>query len=205
MGIQEDERLDMDADESLLELLAVDLDTHFEQLVFRYERGLSAFMQRHTGNRQLAEDIVQEAFIRAYARLQCYPQYRIRSLKLRPWLYKVTLNVFYGYLRVSRVQEVPLAETETEDNYFLDTVNDDWHDQPDLALEQKEGLDRLGACVASLPLPFREAVNLYYFAELSYRAIAAVLNLPLGTVKSAIHRGTRLLRQALQQQESEVK
>jgi RNA polymerase sigma-70 factor (ECF subfamily) len=194
----------MDAqDDSLPGLLATDLDAHFEHLVLSYQHGLHAFALRHTGSPQLAEDIVQEAFMRAYSTLQNYPPYRIGTLKLRPWLYKITLNVFYGHLRSSRLQELPLDGTEGSP--MLEAIDEDWLNQPELVIENKEWLGKLEAGVARLPLPFRELVNLYYFEELSYREITEVLNLPLGTVKSGIHRGTRLLRQALQTQESEVK
>jgi RNA polymerase sigma-70 factor (ECF subfamily) len=194
----------MDAqDDSLPELLASDLDAYFEHLVLRHQHGLHAFAQRHTGNPQLAEDIVQEAFMRAYSTLQNYPAQRISTLKLKPWLYKITLNVFYGHLRSSRLQELPLEGTEG--NLMLEAIDDDWLNQPEQVIENKEGLHKLEVGVARLPLPFRELVNLYYFEELSYREIAEILNLPPGTVKSGIHRGTRLLRQTLQTQESEVK
>jgi RNA polymerase sigma-70 factor (ECF subfamily) len=171
--------------------------------VLRYQHGLHAFAQRHTGNSQLAEDIVQEAFMRAYSTLQNYPVQRISTLKLRPWLYKITLNVFYGHLRSSRLQELPFEDTEG--NLMLEAIDEDWLNQPERVIENKEGLRKLEVGVARLPLPFRELVNLYYFEELSYREIAEVLNLPPGTVKSGIYRGTRLLRQTLQTQGSEVK
>ncbi len=184
-------------------LLAADLDAHFEHLVLRYQHGLHAFALRRTGSSQLAEDIVQEAFMRAYSTLQNYPMQRIATLKLRPWLYKITLNVFYGHLRSARLQELPLDGTEGTP--MQETVDNDWLSQPELVIENKEWLRKLEVDVAHLPLPFRELVNLYYFEDLSYREIAEILNLPPDTVKSGIHRGTRLLRQALQTQESEVK
>ena len=81
----------MDAgDSQIVALLATDLKRSYERLVSTYWHRLRAFILRQVGSPQDAEDIVQEAFVRAYYALEVYPEQRIMALKLRPWLYKIT-------------------------------------------------------------------------------------------------------------------
>src|ERR1700726_138233 len=81
----------------LLDLLATDLDRHFQHLVLSTQQRLFVFALRQTGSPQDAEDIVQETFIRAYHALTDYPAERIRIMKFQSWLYKIALNIFYRY------------------------------------------------------------------------------------------------------------
>ncbi len=181
--------------EQLVELadrLATDLDRHFPQLVLSTQQRLYTFALRQTDSRQDAEDIVQEAFIRAYHALRTYPPDRIRLMKLLPWLYKITLHIFYRQsTNGSRLQYIPLdlseesAHCEIEDNEEM---------RPEKILEEQEDRRTLATMISRLPEHYRVAVNCYYFAELSYREIAELLQLPIGTVKSNVHRGTQLLR-----------
>lgn len=176
-------------------LLATNLNGYFGQLVLDYQHQLYTFALRHTGSVQDAEDIVQEALIRAYYALGDYPVERVRMLKLRPWLYKIVLHVYYNRVRQLKLQVVPLDAAEEN---LLD-IEGDWREQPDAAFEDAERIRDLESLVATLPDQYRTAVSLYYFEELSYREIADLLNQPMGTVKSNLHRGIRLLREALAQ------
>nr|HET6902090.1 RNA polymerase sigma factor [Ktedonobacteraceae bacterium] len=188
-----------ESDGQLSMQLAANLDRYFQQLVLTYQHRLYSFALRQCGSSQDAEDIVQESFIRAYYALGDYPPERVRFMKLQPWLYKITLNVFYARLRKDKLQFVPLDVSE--ESSVLD-IEDDWREQPDIALEDRESLRELEALVHILPEQYRETVSLYYFEELSYREIAELLNHPLGTVKSNLHRGTKLLRKTLATQKS---
>lgn len=177
-------------------LLATSVNRYFGQLVLDYQQRLYAFALRQTGCAQDAEDIVQEGLIRAYYALGDYPPERVRMLKLQPWLYKIVLHVYYNRLRQSRLHVVTLDAPE--ESNVLD-IEDDAREQPEAIFEEAERLRELESLVATLPEQYRVAVSLYYFEELSYREIAELLNQPLGTVKSNLHRGTRLLRAALAQ------
>ena len=188
-----------ESDGQLSMQLAAQLDRYYPQLVLTYQHRLYAFALRQSGSPQDAEDIVQEAFIRAYYALGDYPPERIRFMKLQAWLYKITLNVFYGRLRKNKLDFVPLDCSE--DSTFLD-IEDDWREQPATILENREGIRELEALVYTLPEQYRAAVSLYYFEDLSYREIAELLNHPIGTVKSNLHRGTKVLRQTLETQKS---
>lgn len=183
-------------------LLAADLDRHFQQVVLHYQHRLYAFALRQTGSSQDAEDIVQEAFMQAYYALASYSQQRVQTLKLQPWLYKITHNIFVSRMRRVKLQHVSLDDT---DGSIRAVLEDDMSSQPDMVLEGRESLRELESLVVTLPEQYREAVNLYYFEELSYREIAELLNQPMGTVKSNLHRGTKLLRGALMMQRSKAR
>jgi RNA polymerase sigma-70 factor, ECF subfamily len=176
----------------LVELLATNLDRYFPQLVLSTQQRLYAFALRQAGSPQDAEDIVQEAFIRAYHALKTYPAERIRLMNMQPWLYKITLHIFYRQnSNDSRIQYTPLDISE--ESIYCE-IEDNEDEQPEKVLEDKEDRRNLEALISCLPEHYRIAVSCYYFAELSYREIAELLHQPIGTIKSNVHRGTQLLR-----------
>ncbi len=181
---------------ALLAALAEDLPGAYPLLLTRYQRAIYTFALRLAGAAPDAEDLAQEAFIAAYVSLENYPPERIRSLNLRPWLYRVALNVWRHSVRGARLRLVPL-ETPTDDpadDYAL-PLPDDPRDRPDALLEQGERRQELEALVARLPERYRIAITCYYLEDLSYQEVADLLDQPVGTVKSTIHRGLRLLRE----------
>ena len=180
------------AHDDLAERLAADLDGCLEELVLAYQHRLYAFALRLTGSPPDAEEIAQDAFVRAYRALQTYPADRVRSLALRPWLYQITLNVARNRGRGRRLRLVPLdGEGETA----AEIASPD--ERPAAAVERLEQGDELAALVAALPARYRAAVVLRHVEGLSYRELATVLDQPIGTVKANTHRGIKLLREAL--------
>lgn len=174
-------------------LLAMDLDHHFKYVVSSYQPRLYMFALRQTGSSQEAEDIVQDALVQAYFALRNYPAQRIQTLILQPWLYRIVINVFYSRRRRPQIQFVPFDNSE--DSPLLEI--EDLSRKPDEELWWQERRSELEILIATLPEHYRVAVNLHYFEELSYQEIADLLDQPTGSVKSTIHRGIALLRQAL--------
>jgi len=180
-------------------LLATDLDGHFGQVILVYQHRLHVFALRQTGNPQDAEDIVQETFLRAHHALKDYPVERIRTLHIQQWLYKITLNVFRNRTRRVELQSVLLDVSEESPMLEIE----DQSGGPDAEVYRREWRRELAGCVAALPEPYRSAVNLHYFEDLSLREVAELLNQPVGTVKTNVHRGLQLLRMALKTQANE--
>jgi RNA polymerase sigma-70 factor (ECF subfamily) len=116
-------------------------------------------------------------------------------MALRPWLFKIALNVFYGHLRKSRLSVVALDLSEAGPHLALE---EDQGLQPDAIFAKEEELRELGSLLDQLPEQYRTVINLFYFADLGYQEIADLLNLPMGTVKSHLHRGIQRLRRILQ-------
>ena len=193
----------MDAgDSQIVALLAADLKHSYERLVLTYWQRLKAFILRQVGSPQDAEDIVQEAFVRAYYALEVYPPQRILELKVRPWLYKITWSVYCNYMEHAKPQiSVPLDTSE--DSIFLE-LQDVGHEQPEEVFETGERRRELIALVDTLPGRYREVVRLHYFEDLSYQEIADIFNQPAGTVRVSVHRGIRLLRKTLEASKSKV-
>jgi RNA polymerase sigma-70 factor, ECF subfamily len=185
-------------DQDMSAALASDLDGSFEQIVLAYQHRLYAFALRLAGSPQDAEEITQDAFVRAYRALTTYPASRIRTLALRPWLHQIALNVFRNRVRHRPLHLVPLDQGNEEG--AMELVYDQ-EARPDTALERAELTASLDALVAALPEHYRLAVVLRHIQGLGYAEMAVVLKQPIGTVKANVHRGVRMLREALDAQE----
>lgn len=190
---------DMDqSEENLPAMLVTDLNHNFERLVLTYQDQLYAFVLSRIRSPQAAEEIVQAALERAYFALKKYPPQRILVLKLEPWLYEITRNVFYNYTRDNhtRAKISPVPLDLSEDSPLFDIQDQSM--EPDEEVNRREERQQLEHSIAALPALYQEAMRLYYFDNLNYREIAERLHQPIGTVKANVHRGTRLLRKALQ-------
>ena len=190
------------SDDELPDLLATNLRDSFELLVLRYASELYVFALRWIGNPTDAEDIVQVTFERAFITLDNYPVQIIRTLNLRPWLYKVTLNVSRNYISRSKLHTVSL---ELLEDGALIEQDEDWQNQPELVVESSERRRELEALVATLAPSYRDAISLCYFGDLSYKETANVLNKSIGTIKFYVHRGIELLRKRQESQMNEVR
>jgi RNA polymerase sigma-70 factor (ECF subfamily) len=182
--------------------LAADLDGAFERLVLTYQNRIYGFALRLAGRPRDAEEIAQDAFVRAYRALATYPAERVRALRPRAWLYQITLNVFRNRVRSAALREVPL---EGDDGAPAYNVESDHQERPEVAAETAERRRELAARLARLPEHFRVAVVLRHVDGLAYHEIADLLDQPTGTVKAHVHRGTLLLRESLLREPSEVR
>jgi RNA polymerase sigma-70 factor (ECF subfamily) len=189
------------AEEEIAALLAVDLAGHFESVVVNFQDRLFSFALRLTGNRQDAEEIAQDAFVRAYRSLEGYEADRIRALRLRPWLYQITLNLVRNRVRGKRLQLVELDAEEGPASTVADA--EEWG--PEAATLRSELARELAALVAALPWRYRASVILRHVEGLGYGEAAGVLGQPVGTVKANVHRGVHLLRDALARQSFEIR
>jgi RNA polymerase sigma-70 factor, ECF subfamily len=123
-----------------------------------------------------AEDAVQDTFERALGALGRYPEERLRAMRLRPWMYRIALNVARNRLR--RRREVPLEEVVVVA----------------AASESREGVMDVLAALGSLPERQRLAVTLRYLQDLPYAEISGVTGWPEGTAKTLVRRGLGSLR-----------
>lgn len=183
----------MTDDTSLAARLATDLDGHFEELVRTFQDRLYGFALRLTSSPPDAEESAQDTFVRAYRALQRYPNDRIETLKLKAWLYQIALNVVRNRVRRAQLQQVAMDEPVTHS--LAANVRDE---QPEQATIGAESLDQLGRALKELPERYSTAVVLRHVQGLSYAEAAQVLGQPVGTTKSDVHRGLRLLRAALE-------
>ncbi|HLZ58156.1 MAG TPA: sigma-70 family RNA polymerase sigma factor [Ktedonosporobacter sp.] len=189
----------MDASvEDNLARLAEDVDRYYEMLVSLYWHQLRLFAVRRLGNTQDAEDVVQEAFMRAYIALENYPLEQRRNLKARAWLYKITWHLICN--NINRSKTALLESLDTSEESTLLEREDERNEGPEDLFERAERRQEIEALVSSLPDRYRTVVSLYYFEDLSSQEVADILNQPVGTVKVYVHRGVKLLRKALAMQ-----
>jgi RNA polymerase sigma factor (sigma-70 family) len=175
----------MDTDTRLLDRLAVGVDDGFESLVRGYQDRLFAFALALTGNGADAEEVAQDAFLRAHKALRKYEPERILELKLGGWLYRITLNVVRNRVRSRRLQLVPM-DTAAEPA--------DRRPGPEQEAERRELLAELAHAVSRLPAHQRDAVVLRHVRGLTYAEAAELLEQPEGTIRSNVHRGLAALR-----------
>lgn len=166
--------------------LARDPDGHFAELMVTHQDLVFGVALRLTGNRHTAEDVAQEAFVRAYKALKSYPAHRIEELRLRPWLARISLNVARNDRRTRR----PMSP--------LDAAAEHQHpdDGPVRLVERREEHRYWSALLTQLPDRYRLAVALRHVEGMTYAEMADALARPIGSIKSDVHRGVRELRAA---------
>lgn len=175
--------------DSLPAALAADLDRAFPDLVEALQHDVFSGALRLTGNRADAEDVAQEAFVRAYRALSAYPADRVRAMHLRGWVWTIAANLCRNRARSrSRKPEAALPDT-------LPIV--DPAPGPEQLTLGSATREHLAGLVAELPWAQREAVVLRHVVGLGYAEIAAALDRPTGTVKADVHRGLARLRETL--------
>ena len=181
---------------ALAAALAEDVDASFERLVRHFQDRLFTFALRLTGRREDAEEVAQDAFVRAYRALKTYPAERIRAMALKAWLYQVTLNVARNRLRRKRHATVSLDD-EARGGAAARALFDDPESRPDARFRIKRERADIASLVAELPERYRAPLVLRYVEGLKVEEVAAILKQPLGTTKSNIHRAINALRESL--------
>ncbi|WP_377891986.1 RNA polymerase sigma factor SigW [Alkalihalobacillus sp. R86527] len=167
----------------------------FGELVELYKDRVFALTFRMLGNRQEAEDVAQEAFIRAYTNIDRYQIDR----KFSTWLYRIATNLAIDRMRKKKPDYYLDAEVSGTDGltmYSQVAATDQLPDDEVVSLEAQEGIHQ---AILSLPSKYRSAITLKYIQELSLKEISEILDLPVGTVKTRIHRGREALRKKLRE------
>ncbi|WP_372726948.1 RNA polymerase sigma factor SigE [Nocardioides sp.] len=141
---------------------------------------------RLTGNRQDAEDLTQEVFVRVFRSLASYTPGTFEG-----WLHRITTNLFLDQAR--RKQRIRFDALSDERAERLTSASP----SPDLAYADRTFDDDVERALATLPPDFRAAVVLCDVEGLSYEEISTILDTKIGTVRSRIHRGRAMLRSAL--------
>jgi RNA polymerase sigma-70 factor (ECF subfamily) len=163
----------------------------FRRLVDKYGDSIYNLAFRMTGNAADAEDLAQDAFLQAYAKLR---DFRV-GMRFHPWLYTIALNLCRNHLRRKAIVKwIPWSSGE-EGRAAMDVRCA--APDPEEALLEGEAEERLQKALAALPLKYREIFLLRQAQELSYEEIAEITGLPMGTVEVRLYRARRLLLQAL--------
>jgi RNA polymerase sigma-70 factor (ECF subfamily) len=172
------------------------LDASFDELFLSHKRRAFAFALRMAGNREDAEDITQEAFLRAYKAFDRYDG----SRPFDRWLFRIIANLFVDRLRV-RPKQLPLsldAPMEGSDGDAMFSEIPDMDSDPAQQVLRETMDERLQEALAILPKDFRDTVMLTDVDGMSYDEAAEVLGCAVGTIRSRLHRARTMMRDHLQ-------
>jgi len=165
----------------------------FELLVLKYQHRIYSLVSRLVRDNDEVQDVVQEAFIKAYRAL---PNFRGDS-QFYTWMYRIAVNTAKNYL-VSRSRRPQGVDVDVEEAEFMDSA-DGLRDlaSPESQLLTEELRRVIDDAIAALPEDLRTALTLREFEGLSYEEIANVMNCPVGTVRSRIFRAREAVDAAI--------
>ncbi len=175
-------------DRRLVELALEDDDTAFEYLFDRYRDAIRRLLVQRSGNASDADDLLQETFIKVYINLHKYsPEYTFGQ-----WVYTIARNTFVDFVRrrqddlsIDERFTAPASSSPTPEERFIN-------------LQQRTQIE---GYLERLSPRYRQLIVLRFFDELSYEEIAAKLSLPLGTVKTQIHRAREQMCRFIQNEQ----
>ena len=155
----------------------------FAELLRRHQGKVRGLLLRLAGDRTLADDLAQEVFLRAYRGLAGFEG----RARFSTWLYRIAYNVYLNHR--TRVRELAALPEGFEAGAMAPETS--------LSANRSDLRRDLDVAIAALPDRYRAVVMLYYLEDVSYPEIAEILDLPLGTVKTHLHRAKRILRENL--------
>lgn len=167
------------------------------ELVNRFQRPVFSIIYRMVRDREKAEDLAQETFVRTFNNLDRYD----RSYKFSSWLFKIAYNLTVDHLRRRVIKTISIhgsPDAVTADQQEATSVTlESTEEAPDARLESLELADQLESAIGKLREEYRTAIILRHVEGRAYEEIAEIMDIPLGTVKTYIFRARRQLRQEL--------
>ncbi len=175
------------SDAELLTRYTAGEEAAFREIVTRYKNSLYAFLRQFLNRHDLVEDVFQETFLQLYTSRNSFDTNR----PLRPWLFTIAANKAKDALRKwQRTSAVSIGTmADSQDLSFDDMLNTVTSDStlPYEELQKDETASRVGQIIANMPENLREILGLAYFQGFSYKQMAEILSIPIGTVKSRLH------------------
>ena len=163
----------------------------FDLLVLKYQSRVIATAYKYVKEKQLAEDIAQEAFIKSYISLDSFRE----ECSFYTWVYRIAVNTAKNYIVSSkRREEIIMTDLSEDNNYYPEKPD---IDSPQDILNASELRDLIFATLSSLGEETRTALSLREFDGLSYEQIAEISNCPVGTVRSRIFRGREMIEESV--------
>jgi RNA polymerase sigma-70 factor, ECF subfamily len=172
----------------------------FEEEALELSDQVYSVARRLTGSREEAEDLVQETYARAFRAWRSFEP----GTNLRAWLFRILTNLNID--RGRKIQRSPDTQPLEETDYFL--YNKLEEATPDGTPDERRVVERLSqndavSALAELPHDFRDVVLLVDLADFTYSDAAQILDIPIGTVMSRLHRGRRILKGTLAESAAE--
>lgn len=165
----------------------------FEDVVAFYQHKVYQICYRMLGNVHEAEDIAQEAFIRAFINIDSYDEQR----KFSTWLYRIATNLAIDRLRKKKPDYYLDAEVKGTEGLTMYSQLAAEQALPEEEVESLELQSYIQKEIMALPPKYRSVIALRYLDEMPLSEISEILDIPIGTVKTRIHRGREALRKRL--------
>jgi RNA polymerase sigma-70 factor, ECF subfamily len=170
----------------------------YRELLGRYQRPVFSIIYRMIRDREQAEDLAQETFVRVFNNIDRYdPRYKFSS-----WIFKIATNLTIDWIRRKELDTVSIDGSRnavTAEQIEATSITIASQDEnPEELLEAKELGEEIETAISRLRPEYRAAILLRHVDGREYQEIAEILALPLGTVKTYIHRGRNELREQLQ-------
>lgn len=178
--------MDGPSDKRLVERTRSGETKAYGELVRRYQTSVFNVCLRMFGERRESEDLTQEAFIRAYQRLDTFDE----NLPFGPWIRRVAANLCLNHLQRHRPPQFPLDEERDRSTFGVPQ-------SPERHMLRKESISRVREAIMALPPHQRTVIELRHYQELSYKEISEALNLSLSKVRSDLFRARRALARRL--------
>ncbi|MEX2583804.1 MAG: sigma-70 family RNA polymerase sigma factor [Gemmatimonadota bacterium] len=184
-------------DHELVTFARTGSDKAYRELLDRYQRPVFSLVYRMVRDRELAEDLAQETFVKVFNHIESYnPKYKFSS-----WIFKIASNLAIDCLRKKELNTVSLdgsrhARTPDEvESSRISVASED--ENPEELLEAKELGEEIEGAIGQLRAEYRTAILLRHVEGRPYEEIAEIMEVPLGTVKTYIHRARSELRETL--------
>ena len=170
----------------------------YRELLGRFQRPVFSIIYRMIRDREQAEDLAQETFVRVFNNIDRYdPRYKFSS-----WIFKIATNLTIDHIRRKELDTVSIDGSRnavTPDQIEATSITIASPDEnPEELLEAKQLGEEIESAIGKLRPEYRAAILLRHVDGREYQEIAEILSLPLGTVKTYIHRGRNELREQLQ-------
>lgn len=164
----------------------------YKKLMDKYQKPLYFHVLKMVRNHEQVEDLVQEAFMKAFNNLNSYNT----NYAFSTWLYRITTNHTIDYLRKKKLNTTSINEpVKTRDGEMEIQISDEA--ETDRNIIRKERKQIIHTAINNLPKKYRKVIEMRHLQELSYQEIAEQLDLPLGTVKAHIFRAREMLYKEL--------
>ncbi len=190
-GKKKDNKPQKVTDEELIARFQQGDQQAFDILVHRYKDQLLNFVYRFVGNRNDAEDIVQETFLRVYKNKHYYKE----IAKFSTWIYTIAGNLAKTELRKRKRRKLFSVSNFMNEEKDYEIPDEDKN--PELEVDGTIKDDIIQKAIEKLPPKFKEVILLRDVQGFSYEEISQILNIPLGTVKSRVNRGRLKLQEDL--------
>ncbi|MFA6383136.1 MAG: RNA polymerase sigma factor [Parcubacteria group bacterium] len=179
-------------DNELIDLVRETEPERYAEIIERYQGKLFAYLYRLVGNREEAEDLLQDVFIKAYKNLHSYDS----SRKFSSWIYRIAHNEAVNYIKRKSLkrfiswEDISSTKDKLESSSTEDGADDAWI--------RKEAIDDVDQAINGLPIKYKQVLLLRYFSDKSYEEVGEILGKPVNTVGTLINRAKKKLSEEME-------